>query len=117
MERTTYSTMRNRREDRDQDQYPTVRQRRKDSALIQGIKTGGDIIMYAGSAGLMIPAIQKAKENQNGILGACAVGAGAIISIGVGNIACNFLHSAIDKVVDFFNDVKPKEKKEDEDDG
>ncbi len=64
--------------------------------------------MYAGAAGLMIPQIQKAKENQNGLLGLCSVGTGAILAIGLGNIACGFLHKAIDKVADFWSDVKGK---------
>ena len=92
------------------------RRSRRDT-IIKNVKTGGDVIMYAGSAGLMIPAIQKAKENQNGLLGACAVGAGAVISIGLGGIASKFLHNVIDKAVSFWDDVKAKDKKEDEDDG
>lgn len=94
--------------------------RRKRDRVIQGVKTGGDLMMYAGSAGLMIPVIQKAKENQNGILGACAVGAGAVISVGVGGFACKALHKIIDKVVAFVDEVKSNDDEtdeEDEDDG
>ena len=74
---------------------------------IQNVKTGGDLIMYIGTAGLLIPMIRKAKENQNGIMGTCAMGAGAILSIGLGNMASKILNKTVDKVADFWDDVKP----------
>lgn len=86
------------------DRYKSKPRREK---RIQNVKTGGDLIMYVGSAGLMIPMIRKAKESQNGIMGVCAAGAGAILSVGLGNIASKILNRTVDKVVDFWDDVKP----------
>lgn len=77
--------------------------------------------MYIGSAGLMIPMIQKAKENQNGIMGVCAGCAGAILSVGLGNLASKILNKTVDKVVDFWDEVKPNKQddasKEDKNNG
>lgn len=70
--------------------------------------------MYVGSAALMMPQIHKAKENQNGILGFCAVSAGTILAAGLGSLACKFLDKIIDKGVNFIDDVKPKERPEGE---
>ena len=63
--------------------------------------------MYIGSAAMTIPMIQRARENQNGLMGSCAIGAGTMISIGIGKMASNILNKAIDKTVDFWDDVKP----------
>ena len=94
---------------------------RRREKRIHNVKTGGDLMMYVGSAGLMMPMIRKAKESQNGIMGACAVGAGAILSVGLGNIASKILNKTVDKVVDFWDDVKPsgpaEEKQEGDNDG
>jgi len=90
---------------------------RRRSRRIRNIKTGGDLIMYIGSAGLMIPFIKKSQENQNGLMGACTAGAGAIIAIGLGNLTSKLLNKTVDKVVDFWDDVKPSKpapKKEEE---
>lgn len=83
------------------------REDRRRQRRIQNVKTGGDLVMYVGSAGLMMPLIQKAKQNQNGIMGLCATGAGAVLSIGLGNIASRILNKTIDKVVDLWDDIKP----------
>lgn len=74
---------------------------------IQNVKTGGDLMMYIGSAGLLIPMIRKAKENQNGLMGICATGAGAILSVGLGNVASKIFNKTVDKVSDFWEDAKP----------
>ena len=99
------------------DKYEARRKKR-----IQNVKAGGDMMMYIGSAGLMIPMIRKAKESQNGIMGACAMGAGAVLAIGLGNVATKILNRTIDKAVDFWEDVKPsgpaeKTEKKTEDEG
>lgn len=88
--------------------------KKKDSRenIIKGVKTGGDILMYIGSAGLMMPQIQRSKENQNGLLGACATGAGAILSVGLGKLASTVFNTVVDKAVDFWDDVKPKDEEE-----
>lgn len=70
--------------------------------------------MYIGSAALIRPQIQRAKETQNGVLGICATGAGIALAIGLGGVASNFLNKAIDKGIRFWDDVKPKEKDDDE---
>lgn len=63
--------------------------------------------MYIGSAGLMIPLIRKAREQESGVMGICAAGAGTILAIGLGNVASKILEKTVDKVVDFWDDVKP----------
>lgn len=65
--------------------------------------------MYIGTAALAMPVIQKAREKNNGLMGTCALGAGAIISIGLGKMASSIFNRTVDKVVDFIDDVKPKE--------
>ena len=79
-------------------------------------------MMYIGSASLMIPMIRKAKESQNGIMGTCAMGAGAVLAIGLGNAATKILNKTIDNAIDFWEDVKPsgpaeKTEKKTEDEG
>ena len=78
--------------------------------LIKGIKNVGDLIMYIGSAAITIPAINKAKENQNGFMGSCATGAGAMLSVGLGKAASNIFNKVVDKVADFVDDVTPEKK-------
>ena len=80
--------------------------------VIKNVKTGGNILMYVGSAALMMPQIQRAKENQNGILGCCATGAGIVLAAGLGGIASSFLNKIVDKAINFWDDVKPKEEEE-----
>ena len=70
--------------------------------------------MYIGTAALAMPLIQKAREKNNGLMGTCALGAGAIISIGLGKMASNIFNKTVDKVVDFIDDVKPADKKKDD---
>ena len=99
------------------DRYELKRKKR-----IQNVKTGGDMMMYIGSAGLIIPMIRKAKESQNSIMGTCAMGAGAVLAIGLGNVASKILNKTIDKAADFWEDVKPsgparKTEKKTEDEG
>lgn len=72
--------------------------------------------MYIGSAALVMPMIQKARENNNVLMGTCAIGAGAIISVGLGKIASNIFNKTVDKVSDFWDDVKPAEKNKEEND-
>ena len=93
--------------------------RRRDN-IVKNIKTGGSMIMYIGSAGLMTPQIQRAKQNQNGIMGLCTTGAGAILAIGLGNLGSKLLGKAVDKIADFWEDVRPKnndDEEEEEEDG
>ena len=66
-----------------------------------------NLMMYVGSAGLMMPLIQKARNQESGVMGICAAGAGLVLAIGIGNVASNILNKTIDKVVDFWDDVKP----------
>lgn len=77
--------------------------------IIKYAKTGGDILMYVGSASLMIPQIQKSKETNNGILGTCGTFAGIVLSAGLGGLASGVFNTLVDKTVDFWDDVKPKE--------
>lgn len=102
------------------DRYANKRREKR----IQNVKSIGSLMMYIGSAGLMIPMIRKAKENQNALMGICATGAGAVLSVGMGNAAGKIFEKTVDKVVDVWDDVNPrgmdsskKKDSEDEDDG
>lgn len=100
------------------DSYRRDRRRKR----IQNVKTGGHLAMYIGAAGLMMPQIQKSRENANGIMKLCSLGAGAILSVGLGQIASRLFDSTVDKAVNFWDDVKPngpneKTQKEAEDNG
>lgn len=64
-------------------------------------------MMYIGSAGLMIPVIQKSRENQSGVMSVCSTSAGVILALGLGNVASKILNRTIDKIADFWDDVKP----------
>lgn len=74
---------------------------------IRTAKIGGDMMMYVGSAALMRPFIAKAQETNNGIMSACATAAGTVLTLGIGNMASKVLERTIDKVVAFWDDVKP----------
>lgn len=84
----------------------------KKEKWIKNIKTGGSLIMHIGSAGLMIPMIRKSRENQSGVMKACSTGAGAVLAMGMGRVASKILSKVVDKAADFWNDVKPQEKEE-----
>lgn len=79
---------------------------------IKNIKTGGNLLMHVGSAGLMMPLIQKSRENQSGPMKLCSTGTGAILAVGIGSIAGKIFSKMVDKAVSFWEDVKPQEKKE-----
>lgn len=96
------SEVRNSATSRTDDRYARRREKR-----IQNVKTGGDLMMYVGSAALMLPCIKKARENQNSIMGLCATGAGAILSVGLGSAASKLFNKTVDKIADFWEDVKP----------
>lgn len=83
------------------------RYRSKRKKRLENIKAGGDMMMYIGSASLIMPMVQKARENRNGIMGTCALSAGVILSIGIGNFASKILNQTIDKAVAFWEEVKP----------
>ena len=87
------------------DRYSREARRKR---YIRNAKIGGDMVMYIGSAALMMPVIQRAREKQSGLMGACATGAGIVLSIGLGSIASRMMEKTVDKVVDFWDDVKPK---------
>lgn len=126
MSNVTESATPTSRTDRYSDRYSRDYRRRK---RIRAVKTGGDIVMYVGSAGLMVPVIKRAQENQSGLMGMCAAGAGIILAAGLGNIASRMFEKTVDKVIDFWDDVKPsgpakkkpteseEKPQEDEDDG
>lgn len=85
------------------------KRKRNRSRMIDGVKTGGTLMMYLGSAGLINPMIQKARENQSGAMSLCSIGAGTVISLGVGAFASKLFNKFVDKAVDFWDDVKPKQ--------
>ena len=81
----------------------------KRAKLIKNIKTGGNMMMYIGSAGLINPIIRRARDNQqSSALKFCTTATGAVVSIGIGNIASKWLNKAIDTIADFIDDVNPK---------
>lgn len=83
--------------------------------ILKNVKTGGDLLMYIGSAGLMNPLIRDARQDQNGAMKLCSFGAGAILSLGLGSIASKVFNKLVDKTVDFYDDVKPKKKSDESD--
>ena len=85
--------------------------------LIGNIKTGGSIVIYAGTASLMRPIIRNGNEDRNGAMKACAYGAGAVISCAVANGASKFFDKMVDEVVKFVDDVRSKKVKEEDSDG
>ena len=114
------------RTERYTDRYSKEYRRKK---RVKAVKTGGNVVMYVGSAGLMIPMIKRAQENQSGIMGLCAAGAGIVLAVGLGNVASRIFEKTVDKAIDFWDDVKPngpanrkpsepeEKPKEDNDDG
>lgn len=87
--------------------------------LIKNIKTGGDLMMYIGSAGLMNQYMRKAQEHHNPAMNACIYASSMVLSLGLGRIASKWLEKAVDEVVAFIDDVKKpeKNKKETEENG
>ena len=74
---------------------------------IQNVKAGGDIMMYIGAAGLVAPFVRNAKEKTSPLLQSCVTGAGIILSLALGNFAGKKFEKTVDRVVDFWDDVKP----------
>lgn len=78
--------------------------------IIKNVKRGGSVMVYVGTANMMRPFVAKARENQNGAMQACTMFGGTVLSLGIGKIATKWMNSAIDRVVEFIDDVKPKKK-------
>ena len=76
------------------------------------IKTGGSIVIYAGTASLMRPIIRNGNEERNGAMKLCSYGAGAVISCAIANTASKFFDKIVDEVGKFFDDVSGKEEKD-----
>ncbi len=83
--------------------------------IVKNIKTGGSMVMYIGSAGLMTPVIRNSQQNQNGAMNICSFGAGAVLSMGLGAVASKMFGKLVDKALDFWDDVKPKHDDEKDD--
>ena len=79
----------------------------KREKIIKNIKRGGSVVMYVGTAGLVSPMVRRARETQNGAMGVCSTGAGVVLSAGVGKLASDIFCKIVDKVADFWDDVKP----------
>ena len=84
----------------------------KREKIIKNVKRGGSIVMYIGTAGLISPMVRRARETQNGAMGVCSTGAGVVLSAGVGKLASDIFGKVVDKVVDFWDDVKPQKTEE-----
>ncbi len=82
--------------------------------MIDIVKKSGNVMVYVGTANLMRPIINKAREDQNGAMQACTILGGAVISFGIAKKASEWMNMAIDKFIDFIDDVKPKRKPEKE---
>ena len=86
--------------------------------IIKNIKTGGDLMMYIGSAGIVSNVLSKNREHKNPAMNACILGSGAIFSLGLGKLASSWFEKAVDEIVKFVDDVKkPEKKKENEENG
>ena len=86
----------------------------KREKIIKNIKRGGSVVMYIGTAGLVSPIVRRARENQNGAMGVCSTGAGVVLSAGVGKLASDIFCKIVDKVADFWDDIKPAPSEESE---
>lgn len=84
----------------------------KRERIIRNVKRGGSVVMYVGTAGLISPMVRKARETQNGAMGICSTGAGVVLSAGIGKLASDIFGKVVDKVVDFWDDVKPQKTSE-----
>lgn len=84
----------------------------KREKIIKNVKRGGSVMVYVGTANLLRPMIARAREDQNGAMQACTLFGGAILSIGIARKATEWMNTAIDRVVEFIDDVKPKKKEE-----
>ena len=80
--------------------------------IIDGIKKGGSLAIYLGTASLMKPVITSGNENRSAVSKVCAVGTGAVISCGISSYASKFFGKMVDSIVEFIDDVKPKKDKE-----
>lgn len=84
----------------------------KRERIIRNVKRGGSVVMYVGTAGLISPMVRKARETQNGAMGICSTGAGVVLSAGIGKLASDIFSKVVDKVADFWDDVKPQKTSE-----
>lgn len=83
------------------------------SNLVKNIKTGGSMAIYVGTASIIRPIIREHNQERNAVTKLCSVVSGAVISCGISHIASKWFGSIVDKVADFFDDVKnPKSKEE-----
>lgn len=82
--------------------------------IIKNVKRGGSVMAYIGTANLIRPLVAKAREDKNGAMQICSIFGGTVLSLGIGKIATDWMNNAIDKVVEFLDDVKPKKKEESE---
>ena len=72
---------------------------------IRGIKTGGNLLMYIGSAALA----NSASPREGAVMSACATGTSAMLSIGAGKMASGIFNKVVDKAVEFIDDINPKD--------
>lgn len=80
---------------------------------LSNIKTAGSMAIYIGTASIMKPIIRQHNQERNAVTKFCTVVSGTVISCGVSHIASKWFCKMVDKVHDFWTDVKsPKLKKE-----
>lgn len=89
----------------------------KRSKIVKNVKRGGTVMVYVGTASLIRPIVAKAREDQNGAMQACAIFGGTVLTLGIAKKANEWMNNAIDKVIDFFDDVKPRKKEVEDEDG
>lgn len=82
----------------------------KREKIVQNAKLAGNLVMYIGSAAIANAILKKTRENQNGLMSACAIGTGAMLSIGAGKMASGIFNRVVDKTVEFIDEVKPRER-------
>lgn len=80
--------------------------------IIKNIKTGGSIIIYIGTAGLMQPIVLKNNEQRNAVGKICAGISGTVLSCGIANFASKYFGKLVDDVTGFIDDVRKPKKKE-----
>jgi len=82
--------------------------------LINNIKTGGSMAIYVGTASIIKPIIQEHNKNRNAVTKICSVVSGTVISCGISNIASKWFGKMVDKVTNFYDDVKGNKVRKDD---
>ncbi len=82
------------------------------NSIVKGIKDGGSLVVYVGTASLMKPYITRDNEERSVVGKVCSTASGAIIAIGIASFANKVFGKIVDEISDFVSDIHKKPKKE-----